>query len=146
LLQCVLFLKIQFIYILFFDNFIWNIFLIYIIFLLHQMWENKKRNLFFFLRIKFHFRLLFHYVFYSNLYYAKFLLNYGFIYKKFKCNRNDFIKFSLTKNKYFFFRLRIAFKWMMRAFSGYLASNQLLALWDRILAYDSLEILSGYLY
>jgi hypothetical protein len=32
---------------------------------------------------------------------------------------------------------------MMRAFSGYLASNQLLALWDRILAYDSLEILSG---
>ncbi|CAM4843682.1 unnamed protein product [Rotaria magnacalcarata] len=38
--------------------------------------------------------------------------------------------------------LRIAFKWMMRAFSGYLASNQLLALWDRILAYDSLEILS----
>ncbi|CAF3054429.1 unnamed protein product [Rotaria socialis] len=38
--------------------------------------------------------------------------------------------------------LRMAFKWMMRAFSGYLASNQLLALWDRILAYDSLEILS----
>ena len=32
---------------------------------------------------------------------------------------------------------------MMRTFSGYLASNQLLALWDRILAYDSLEILSG---
>jgi len=31
----------------------------------------------------------------------------------------------------------------MRAFSGYLASNQLLALWDRILAYDSLEILAG---
>ena len=29
----------------------------------------------------------------------------------------------------------------MRAFSGYLASNQLLALWDRILAFDSLEIL-----
>jgi len=31
----------------------------------------------------------------------------------------------------------------MRAFSGYLASNQLLALWDRILAYDSLEILAS---
>jgi Na+/melibiose symporter-like transporter len=31
----------------------------------------------------------------------------------------------------------------MRAFSGYLASNQLLALWDRILAYDSLKILAG---
>jgi len=29
----------------------------------------------------------------------------------------------------------------MRAFSGYLASNQLLALWDRIVAFDSLEIL-----
>ena len=34
---------------------------------------------------------------------------------------------------------------MMRAFSGYLACNQLLALWDRILAYDSLEILAGIL-
>jgi hypothetical protein len=34
---------------------------------------------------------------------------------------------------------------MMRVFSGYLASNQLLALWDRILAYDSLEMLSGIL-
>jgi hypothetical protein len=34
----------------------------------------------------------------------------------------------------------------MRAFSGYLASNQLLALWDRILAYDSLEILAGTLH
>jgi hypothetical protein len=31
----------------------------------------------------------------------------------------------------------------MRAYSGYLASNQLLALWDRILAYDSLEVLAG---
>lgn len=49
----------------------------------------------------------------------------------------------LLFNRNMIFRLRIAFKWMMRAFSGYLASNQLLALWDRILAYDSLEILSG---
>nr|XP_006814716.1 PREDICTED: LOW QUALITY PROTEIN: TBC1 domain family member 19-like [Saccoglossus kowalevskii] len=37
--------------------------------------------------------------------------------------------------------LRIAFKWIMRAFSGFLASDQLLLLWDRILAYNSLEIL-----
>lgn len=44
---------------------------------------------------------------------------------------------------FLFIRLRIAFKWLMRAFSGYLASNQLLSLWDRILAYDSLEILPG---
>ncbi|XP_072040881.1 TBC1 domain family member 19-like [Amphiura filiformis] len=30
----------------------------------------------------------------------------------------------------------------MRAFSGYLASDQLLLLWDRILAYGSLELLA----
>ncbi|XP_077357618.1 TBC1 domain family member 19 isoform X2 [Festucalex cinctus] len=35
--------------------------------------------------------------------------------------------------------LRIAFKWMIRAFSGYLCTDQLLFLWDRILGYDSLE-------
>uniref|UniRef100_A0A672J4E1 TBC1 domain family, member 19 n=1 Tax=Salarias fasciatus TaxID=181472 RepID=A0A672J4E1_SALFA len=33
--------------------------------------------------------------------------------------------------------LRIAFKWMVRAFSGYLSTDQLLLLWDRILGYDS---------
>ncbi|XP_048827858.1 TBC1 domain family member 19 [Brienomyrus brachyistius] len=38
--------------------------------------------------------------------------------------------------------LRIAFKWMVRAFSGYLATDQLLLLWDRILGYDSLEIVA----
>ncbi|RUS90119.1 hypothetical protein EGW08_002086, partial [Elysia chlorotica] len=37
--------------------------------------------------------------------------------------------------------LKIAFKWMMRAFSGFLASDQVLLLWDRILAFDSLEVL-----
>lgn len=37
--------------------------------------------------------------------------------------------------------LRIAFKWLIRAFSGYLASEQVLLLWDRILAYNTLEIL-----
>uniref|UniRef100_A0A8U7MHF6 TBC1 domain family member 19 n=1 Tax=Corvus moneduloides TaxID=1196302 RepID=A0A8U7MHF6_CORMO len=39
--------------------------------------------------------------------------------------------------------LRISFKWMVRAFSGYLATDQLLLLWDRILGYNSLEILAG---
>uniref|UniRef100_A0A8B9L9J6 TBC1 domain family, member 19 n=1 Tax=Astyanax mexicanus TaxID=7994 RepID=A0A8B9L9J6_ASTMX len=39
--------------------------------------------------------------------------------------------------------LRIAFKWMVRAFSGYLSTDQLLLLWDRILGYDSLEIVAG---
>lgn len=39
--------------------------------------------------------------------------------------------------------LKIVFKWIVRSFSGYLASCQLLELWDRILAYNSLEILSG---
>lgn len=37
--------------------------------------------------------------------------------------------------------LKIAFKWLIRAFSGYLASEQVLLLWDRILAYNTLEIL-----
>lgn len=32
---------------------------------------------------------------------------------------------------------------MVRAFSGYLATDQLLLLWDRILGYNSLEILAG---
>lgn len=40
-------------------------------------------------------------------------------------------------------RLRIAFKWMVRAFSGYLSTDQLLLLWDRVLGYDSLEIIAG---
>ncbi|XP_033116109.1 TBC1 domain family member 19-like [Anneissia japonica] len=38
--------------------------------------------------------------------------------------------------------LKIAFKWLMRAFSGYLAADQLLCLWDRILAYGTLELLA----
>ncbi|XP_039607194.1 TBC1 domain family member 19 [Polypterus senegalus] len=38
--------------------------------------------------------------------------------------------------------LRIAFKWMVRVFSGYLATDQLLLLWDRILGYNSLEIIA----
>jgi hypothetical protein len=63
------------------------------------------------------------------------------LYRKFKFNRK--LQLSIYLFQKILFRLRIAFKWMMRAFSGYLASNQLLALWDRILAYDSLEILSG---
>ncbi|KAB0800144.1 hypothetical protein PPYR_08024 [Photinus pyralis] len=36
--------------------------------------------------------------------------------------------------------IRVVFKWMMRAFSGHLPPDQLLYLWDLILAYDSLEI------
>uniref|UniRef100_A0A669CXT3 TBC1 domain family, member 19 n=1 Tax=Oreochromis niloticus TaxID=8128 RepID=A0A669CXT3_ORENI len=38
--------------------------------------------------------------------------------------------------------LRLAFKWMVRAFSGYLSTDQLLLLWDRILGYDSLEVVA----
>lgn len=37
--------------------------------------------------------------------------------------------------------IRIAFKWIIRAFSGYLQSSELLELWDRLLAFNSLEIL-----
>ena len=39
-------------------------------------------------------------------------------------------------------RLRLAFKWLIRAFSGYLASEQVLLLWDRVLAYNSTDILA----
>lgn len=39
--------------------------------------------------------------------------------------------------------LTIVFKWLVKCFSGFLASSQLLELWDRIVAFDSLEILSG---
>lgn len=38
--------------------------------------------------------------------------------------------------------LKVAFKWLVRAFSGYLSSDQVLLLWDRVLAYNSLEILA----
>lgn len=40
-----------------------------------------------------------------------------------------------------FFRVRVVFKWLMRAFSGHLPPDQLLFLWDAILGYDSLDIL-----
>ncbi|XP_049802117.1 TBC1 domain family member 19 [Schistocerca nitens] len=36
---------------------------------------------------------------------------------------------------------RVVFKWLMRGFSGYLPPEQLLYLWDLVLAYDSLEVL-----
>ncbi|XP_072384217.1 TBC1 domain family member 19 [Diabrotica undecimpunctata] len=38
--------------------------------------------------------------------------------------------------------LRLVIKWIMRAFSGHLPPEQLLSLWDLVLAYDSLEIIS----
>lgn len=51
--------------------------------------------------------------------------------------------FFLQSAVLFVLRLRIAFKWMVRAFSGYLSTDQLLLLWDRILGYDSLEVVAG---
>lgn len=53
------------------------------------------------------------------------------------------LAFVLVINEVLHFRLRIAFKWMVRAFSGYLSTDQLLLLWDRILGYESLEIVAG---
>uniref|UniRef100_UPI00358E30DE TBC1 domain family member 19 isoform X3 n=1 Tax=Myxine glutinosa TaxID=7769 RepID=UPI00358E30DE len=38
--------------------------------------------------------------------------------------------------------LRIAFKWLVRAFSGYLATDQVLLLWDRMLGFGSTQILA----
>ncbi|KAJ8919379.1 hypothetical protein NQ315_016472 [Exocentrus adspersus] len=43
--------------------------------------------------------------------------------------------------KYHIPPLRVVIKWMMRGFSGHLPPEQLLNLWDLILAYDSLEII-----
>ncbi|CAH3029161.1 unnamed protein product [Porites evermanni] len=38
--------------------------------------------------------------------------------------------------------LRLAFNWIIYAFAGYLNTEQLLLLWDRIFAYDSMELLA----
>ncbi|KAJ8976550.1 hypothetical protein NQ317_011814 [Molorchus minor] len=43
--------------------------------------------------------------------------------------------------KYHIHPLRLVIKWIMRAFSGHLPPEQLLTLWDLVLAYDSLEII-----
>ena len=40
--------------------------------------------------------------------------------------------------------LRLVFRWMMRGFSGHLPPEQLLYLWDLVIAYDSMEV-SSYL-
>lgn len=45
-------------------------------------------------------------------------------------------------NFLFLHSIRVVFKWLMRAFSGHLQPQELLTLWDLILGYDSLEILS----
>lgn len=38
--------------------------------------------------------------------------------------------------------LRLVFNWLIYAFAGYLETEQLLLLWDRIFAYDSMELLA----
>ncbi|KAL3313049.1 hypothetical protein Ciccas_008352 [Cichlidogyrus casuarinus] len=37
--------------------------------------------------------------------------------------------------------IRLVFKWLFRAFSGYLTPDQVLHLWDRILGFDTLKVL-----
>lgn len=37
--------------------------------------------------------------------------------------------------------IRVVFKWLMKGFSGHLLPEQLLNLWDMVIAYDSLEVL-----
>lgn len=49
---------------------------------------------------------------------------------------------SINKNFFLFSSIRVVFKWLMRAFSGHLPPDQLLILWDLVIGYDSLEILS----
>lgn len=53
-----------------------------------------------------------------------------------------FLNFLESVTLIYYFSIRVVFKWLMRAFSGHLQPEQLLVLWDLILAYDSLEILS----
>ena len=48
---------------------------------------------------------------------------------------------TFSADCYMCFSVRVVFKWLMRAFSGHLPPEQLLYLWDMILAYDSLEVL-----
>ncbi|XP_017783128.1 PREDICTED: TBC1 domain family member 19 [Nicrophorus vespilloides] len=38
--------------------------------------------------------------------------------------------------------IKVVFKWLMRAFSGHLPPEQVLQLWDLVLAYDSLEVIA----
>ena len=38
--------------------------------------------------------------------------------------------------------LEIVFQWIFSAFVGFLSIEQVLYLWDRIIAYDSLELIS----
>jgi len=49
--------------------------------------------------------------------------------------------YQRTHLSIFFTRLKIAFKWLVRAFSGYLSTDQLLLLWDRIVGYGNLLLL-----
>ena len=37
----------------------------------------------------------------------------------------------------------MVFNWLLFAFSGYLSTDQTLQLWDRILGYNSLQLLPG---
>jgi len=52
-----------------------------------------------------------------------------------------FYSHTFSADCYMCFSVRVVFKWLMRAFSGHLPPEQLLYLWDMILAYDSLEVL-----
>lgn len=54
----------------------------------------------------------------------------------------SFNHFLMHWNLIYSFRIRVVFKWLMRAFSGHLQPQELLILWDLILGYDSLEILA----
>lgn len=54
-----------------------------------------------------------------------------------KNNRVKWIRLVSTDQD----RLRVVFKWLMKAFSGYLPAEQVLQLWDLLLAYNSIQIL-----
>lgn len=61
-------------------------------------------------------------------------LSCGAIFVNCKFNRNNvaYFIFKLTILLYLSIRIRIVFKWLMRAFSGHLPPDELLVLWDLV--------------
>lgn len=64
----------------------------------------------------------------------------GLTFVNWRFNRR-FLSFDIWILIFIISRIRVVFKWLMRAFSGHLPPDQLLILWDLVLGFDSLEIL-----
>ena len=40
-------------------------------------------------------------------------------------------------------RLRLVFQWLMTAFASHLDCRELLLLWDRVVGFDSMDVIAG---